>query len=101
GDALLDHAACAPPRLPLHPPDVVVERTAIAAELDVPSPAAEPRLRHDRQGETFERRGAVQPPRARVWDADRAEQPRGDQLVVGGKQRRRTVEDANALGLEL
>ena len=34
-------------------------------------------------------------------DPDRAEQPRGDQLVVRGEQRRRPVEDTHALRLEL
>src|SRR5262249_53272773 len=100
-DELLDDAARAPPAPALHPADVVVEGTAIAAELDISAPAAKARLRDDREPQSLDRCRVVQPPRPWMRNACRAEQTRSDQLVVRGEQRRGAVENAHALGREL
>ena len=94
--------------LPLEPRPVAqrtqmcLERRLTFAAVDVGSPASEPRLHDDAAGKAL-RPFAARDDEARpgMREPCAHEEPRGEQLVVGGEKGARPVEDPDAAGVEL
>ena len=81
-ELLRERAVLAEPALPLQPDERRVELLGSRAELDVASPAAEPRLQHERQLGDGGRKRRADVRRVRVRQAGEPERACGQQLVV-------------------
>ena len=97
-ELLRERSVLAEPRLSLQPDERRVELVRGRAPLDVASPAAEPRLEHDRELGRRPRGARAEEGGVRMRQAGEPERARGQQLVVGDDERTGRVPHVHAAG---